>query len=88
MFTCTVCETRSLKGMTKEAYEKGVVLARCPGCKNLHLIADNLGYFRKEKINIESILKERGQDIDRITDGVELLPEQIMGKHLYSKFAE
>lgn len=38
-----VCETRSAKTFAKLSYEKGVVLARCPGCHSLHLIADRLG---------------------------------------------
>jgi len=35
-----------------------VVLIRCEGCDNLHLIADNLGWFRDERVNIEDILRE------------------------------
>lgn len=38
-----VCETRTAKTFAKLSYEKGVVLARCPGCHNIHLIADRLG---------------------------------------------
>lgn len=35
-FTCTVpeCGTRSKHQFTKRAYEKGIVLVECPGCKN------------------------------------------------------
>ncbi|CAN6566254.1 unnamed protein product [Malus baccata var. baccata] len=30
---------------SRESYKKGVVVACCGGCNNLHLIADHLGYF-------------------------------------------
>jgi mitochondrial protein import protein ZIM17 len=35
-FTCTApnCSTRSSHTFTKRAYEKGVVIVQCPGCKN------------------------------------------------------
>ena len=53
MFTCNVCQHRSARTFSKDAYEVGVVLIRCEGCDNLHLIADNLGWFRDENVNIE-----------------------------------
>ena len=49
-FTCNKCEFRSKKTISKQAYQEGVVLIRCDGCENLHLIADNLGWFRDEKV--------------------------------------
>ena len=39
VFTCTVCDERSMRTFTKKSYEEGVVLIRCPKCDNLHLIA-------------------------------------------------
>lgn len=57
IFTCKVCDTRSAKKFTQRAYNHGVVLVRCPKCDNLHLIADNLGYFSDDKDgwNIEKL---------------------------------
>ena len=49
-FTCNKCESRSKKTISKQAYQEGVVLIRCDGCENLHLIADNLGWFRDDKV--------------------------------------
>lgn len=42
------------------------MLIRCDKCKSLHLIADNLGWFDDNKINIESILKEKLENIIKI----------------------
>ncbi|XP_051164695.1 DNL-type zinc finger protein-like [Leptopilina boulardi] len=67
-FTCKKCSTRNDKLISKLGYEKGVVIVRCDGCKNNHLIADNLGWFfgKNEKTNIEYILKQKGEIVRRI----------------------
>jgi hypothetical protein len=61
LMTCTVCETRSAKVVTKQAYYEGVVLARCPGCENLHLIADRMGWFEDGGVDVQQLLEREGR---------------------------
>ncbi|KAL9650831.1 hypothetical protein ABK040_001881 [Willaertia magna] len=53
-YTCGKCKRRHYIEFSKHSYNKGVVVTRCSNCNQLHLIADNLGYFNKGK-NLEEI---------------------------------
>lgn len=86
VFTCAVCETRSAKQFTENAYLNGVVLVRCPGCQNLHLIADRLGWFddtESHQFDLTELEKMTGQKVKRIGDegGVwQVSLEDLVGK--------
>ena len=60
VFTCKKCEERSAKYISKQAYNHGCVLIRCPGCKNLHLISDHMGVFEDPGWNIQKYLAANG----------------------------
>ncbi|XP_015368624.1 PREDICTED: DNL-type zinc finger protein-like [Diuraphis noxia] len=72
-FTCTVCNTRNTRRFSKLSYEKGIVIVECDGCRNNHLIADNLGWFPDTGYkNIEEILSSKGEKVKRINGCWEL----------------
>ena len=86
VFTCTVCDTRSAKKFSEHAYRHGVVVVRCPGCGNDHLIADNLGFF-EDDWTLEDMLRARGDSVetlddDNLAEGVdaELLKRLVEGR--------
>ncbi|KAB5589763.1 DNL-type zinc finger protein [Ceratobasidium theobromae] len=75
-FTCTVegCGHRSSHTFTKRAYTRGIVIVQCPGCKNRHLIADHLDWFKetagtskegRQNRTIEDIMREKGERVQR-----------------------
>lgn len=83
VFTCTVCDTRSAKQFTENAYRNGVVIVTCPGCGNKHLIADNLGFFEDEDggWNIEKALEKMGGNAKLVTNDnvMEVSVEDLYG---------
>ncbi|KAK0657086.1 DNL zinc finger-domain-containing protein [Cercophora newfieldiana] len=67
IFTCKPCSTRSRHTISKQGYHYGTVLVTCPQCRNRHIIADNLKIFGDTKVNVEDILRERGQAVKKGT---------------------
>jgi protein import protein ZIM17 len=89
IYTCKVCNTRSAKQFTEHAYRNGVVLVKCPGCQNLHLIADRLGWFEDMDDDFEggwdiekAILSKTGKNVTAVTNDnvLELTLEDVVGK--------
>ncbi|OBZ73522.1 Uncharacterized protein C24H6.02c [Grifola frondosa] len=85
-FTCTVtdCSTRSTHEFARRSYERGIVIVQCPGCKNRHLIADHIGWFKESteegKLKtVEDLVRAKGEKVrrGRLDAGgvVEYMPE-------------
>ncbi|KAG0241667.1 hypothetical protein BGX31_000970 [Mortierella sp. GBA43] len=74
-FTCTVCNHRSYKAMSTHAYNHGVVIMQCDHCKNRHLIADHLGWFRNGGVTVEDLAKERGETVQKLTRNYQLVKD-------------
>ncbi|KAG8945633.1 hypothetical protein FRC04_000680 [Tulasnella sp. 424] len=73
-FTCAVpdCNHRSTHEFTKRAYTRGLVIIQCPSCKNRHLIADNIGWFKDSEETqggklrtVEDFVKAKGETVRR-----------------------
>ena len=47
---------------SRQAYENGVVIVRCPGCQVQHLVADRYGWFG-EPGSVEDFLGSRGETV-------------------------
>lgn len=78
MFTCNKCETKSIRSFTKVAYHEGVVLIKCEGCQNVHLIADHLGWFEDDRTTLENFAK-----VDKVVDPVAVtkILQHVFEKH-------
>jgi transcription elongation factor Elf1 len=70
VFTCAICNTRSVKQFTEQAYSHGVVIVTCPSCKKQHLIADRLGYFADDDgktFDLDTLAERTGHSMKRVT---------------------
>jgi len=86
VYTCKVCNTRSIKQFSEHSYQNGVVLVKCPGCQNLHLIADRLGWFEDQNPDgtgwdIQSALEKLGEHVNVVNNDnvLELSIEDLVG---------
>ena len=65
VLTCSICETRTARKISKKAYHNGVVICRCEKCKNLHLLADRMGVFEDLSWDAQSHEKRMSTILDR-----------------------
>lgn len=82
VFTCGSCNTRSVKAFSRNSYEKGIVIVRCPGCNKQHLIADNLGWFG-DNFRVADLANEKGErvmhvSLDQATSDPQLLTREAL----------
>jgi len=74
-----------MKMASRDSYENGVVVARCGGCNNLHLIADRLGWFG-EPGSIEDFLAAKGEEVKKgSTDTLNFSLDDLVGSQVSSK---
>jgi protein import protein ZIM17 len=59
-FNCSICNEKVEQDISKHACEKGVVIVRCSGCENLHLIADNSGFAGFSEVSVEELATHVG----------------------------
>ncbi|KAL7422767.1 hypothetical protein Q5752_002061 [Cryptotrichosporon argae] len=71
-FTCTAddCNHRSTHEFARRSYERGIVIVQCPSCKNRHLIADHLGWFKESTEDgslktVEDLVRAKGEAVRR-----------------------
>jgi len=75
-YTCKICNTVNKHMINRIAYNNGVVIATCKGCKNKHMIADNLNYypgtFGGSTNNIEEYMEKQQSEemVQRVTKEV------------------
>ncbi|GFO17712.1 Dnl-type Zinc finger protein-like [Plakobranchus ocellatus] len=85
MYKCKICGSRNAQSFSKKSYEEGVVIVKCSNCKNNHLIADNLGWFKEVKgRNIEEILASKGEEVMKACD-MDLPQDMIEKYNLHSQ---
>ena len=55
---------------------------RCPGCENLHLIADRLGIFEGGDWDIQKAVSQLGENVNVVNNDnvLELSLEELVGK--------
>jgi mitochondrial protein import protein ZIM17 len=84
VYTCNVCNTRSVKKISKQSYHQGCVVVKCPGCANMHLIADHLGVFEDKGWTIDKFLAEHGEKVKVVTEDnvMELTSKDLTGSNL------
>ena len=70
-YTCNVCQTKNRVLISRQAYQNGMVIAVCKGCKNKHWIADNLDPTLPTK-NIEEYFESQGMNdvVNRVSEEV------------------
>lgn len=51
---------------------------QCDHCKNRHLIADHLGWFKNGGVTVEDLVKERGETVQKLTKSFQLVKDGEM----------